>query len=426
MVNKKKMQTLNEMFLNSSRHTEHQSILNSNAQNAEIQSTNIISSVGLNSNPALNHHTHHNLHQQQQHHHHHSNLSDINHVKQLSLDIGNLFSNTDYCDIKLIVDGVEFKAHKILLAARSEYFRALLFSGMRESNSDVIHLNETKPNAFRLLLQYIYTGKINLRNEKEDSLIDLLGLVHQYGFIDLQKSISDYLESILDIKNVCSIYDISSLYELKSLKETCSRFIDKNCFVLIKQNMLLHLSCESLASILSRDSFSAPEIEIFNIVKDWHEINKSDHREELVSKIRLPLMKLDELLNQVRESNLIDPDAILDALKLKHESFDMSLKYRGVLHPNENVATSRYQAIVIKGEFKSALLDGDVNNYDFDRGFTYHPIDDSNNSHQHSIVVKLGTPTIFNQVKLLLWDKDVRFANIILTFFEKKTLNYRF
>ena len=163
---------------------------------------------------------------------------------------------------------------------------------------------------------------------------------------------------------------------------------------------------DSLCSIISRDSFSASEIDVFNLVKDWHEANNIlEPRIDLIEKIRLPLMKLEELLNDVRFSNLIASDVILDAIKMKHESSDMSLRYRGVLYPNENVATSRYQAIVIKGEFKSALLDGDVNNYDFDRGFTYHPIDDTN---QHGIIVKLGNPTIFNQIKLLLWDKDVR------------------
>lgn len=179
----------------------------------------------------------------------HSNLSDVNHVKQLSLDIGNLFNNTDYCDVVLVVDGVEFKAHKIILAARSEYFRALLFSGMRETNSDRIEITAAaRPAAFKLLLQYIYTGKISLRNEKEESLIDLLGLVHQYGFVELQKSISNYLESILDLRNVCQIYNISSMYQLKSLEETCARFIDRNCQLLIKQNTLLQLSCVSLYS----------------------------------------------------------------------------------------------------------------------------------------------------------------------------------
>lgn len=280
---------------------------------------------------------------------------------------------------------------------------------MKETNSDRIVINENKSYTFKLLLQYIYTGKICLRNEKEETLIDLLGLAHKYGFLDLQKATSNYLESILDIKNVCSIYDISCLYQLKALEETCVRFIDRNCVTLIKNNSLLQLSCDSLASIISRDSFCAPEIEVFNIVKKWHEVNNmldGPPKQQLIDKIRLPLMKLDELLNQVRDSNLICSNLILDAIKLKHESTDMSLNYRGCLYLNENIASNRYQAIVIKGEFKSALLDGDVNNYDFDRGFTYHPIDDAN---QNSIIVKLGNPSIFNQIKLLLWDKDVRY-----------------
>ena len=85
---------------------------------------------------------------------------------------------------------------------------------------------------------------------KEDSLIELLGLVHQYGFIDLQNAISDYLESILDIKNICSIYDIACLYNLKSLAETCARFIDRNCTALIKSSSLATLSSVSIVEIV--------------------------------------------------------------------------------------------------------------------------------------------------------------------------------
>lgn len=62
-------------------------------------------------------------------------------------------------------------------------------------------------------------------------------------------------------------------------------------------------------------------------------------------------MKLEEMLKEVRDSNLFAPDTILDAIKTKTESNNMSLKFRGCLYPNENIATNRYQAIVIKGCF---------------------------------------------------------------------------
>lgn len=73
---------------------------------------------------------------------------------------------------------------------------------------------------------------------------------------------------------------------------------------------------------------------------------------------------------------------------------------------DENVASPRHGAQVLQGEVKTALLDGDTHNYDMDRGFTRHSIDDSLNS---GIVVKLGTQCIVNHMKLLLWDRDMRF-----------------
>ena len=83
------------------------------------------------------------------------------------------------------------------------------------------------------------------------------------------------------------------------------------------------------------------------MVKEWHETNGiKEPRKVLIDQIRLPLMKLEDMLNEVRGSGLISSDSILDAIKIKTESNAMSLKYRGCLYPNENIATNRYQAIV--------------------------------------------------------------------------------
>lgn len=71
----------------------------------------------------------------------------------------------------------------------------------------------------------------------------------------------------------------------------------------------------------------------------------------------------------------------------------------------ENVATTRLGALVVRGEMKAALLDGDTLNYDLDRGFTRHLIDDNNGQ---GIVIKLARPYIINTIKLLLWDRDQR------------------
>lgn len=77
------------------------------------------------------------------------------------------------------------------------------------------------------------------------------------------------------------------------------------------------------------------------------------------------------------------------------------------LVPEENVATSKYDSTVIQGEMRAALLDGSMN-YDMERGYTRHPMIGSNSA---GIIVKLGTPSIINYIKLLLWDRDMRYVS---------------
>ena len=55
-------------------------------------------------------------------------------------------------------------------------------------------------------------------------------------------------------------------------------------------------------------------------------------------------------------------------------------------------------------------MDGDSKNYDMERGFARHPIDDNpdKSMRDHGILIQLGMPYIINNIKLLLWDRDQR------------------
>lgn len=64
---------------------------------------------------------------------------------------------------------------------------------------------------------------------------------------------------------------------------------------------------------------------------NWCKHNPKEDHSEIMQAVRLPLMSLTELLNVVRPSGLLSPDAILDAIKIRSESRDMDLNYRGML-----------------------------------------------------------------------------------------------
>ncbi|XP_078464702.1 BTB/POZ domain-containing protein 9 isoform X2 [Lampetra fluviatilis] len=341
---------------------------------------------------------------------------ELEHVGLLSAHLGVLCGRDEYSDVVFVVDGTRFPAHRVLLAARCHYFRfgasraekALLYGGMKESQPEAeVRLDDTTAEAFAVLLRYIYSGRVSLGDLREECLLDLLSLAHRLGFPELENALSTYLCSVLSVSNVCTVYDVASLYSLSTLCNTCEAFADKHAAGVLQSDGFFSLSKGALLRILSRDSFAAPERDIFSAVVAWCGHNPGEDAREAVAAVRLPLMNLSELLDRVRPSGLLSPDAILDAIKARSQGRDSELNYRGVLLAEENVATLRHGAVVTQGELKAALLDGDTTTYDLDRGFSRHPIE-PDTSRGGAITVRLGTPAILNHIRMLLWDRDSR------------------
>ncbi|KRG06883.1 BTB/POZ domain-containing protein 9 isoform X2 [Drosophila mojavensis] len=321
---------------------------------------------------------------------------------RFSADIARLCMNERYADVEFLVEEQQLPAHRAILAARSDYFRALLYGGMSEATQRQITM-EVPLEPFKVLLRYIYSGTLSLSSLDEDAIIGVLGMANQYGFQDLEMAISKYLRRYLSLNNVCMILDAARLYNLEELTQVCLMFMDRNAVDLLQHDTFKMLSKESLEEILRRDCFFAPEVQIFLAVWKWSRYNPNIDIKTVVSLVRLPLMNLEHLLQVVRPSGILDPDKILDAID--ELSTSKTLPYRAALWPEENVATAKFSAHCIHGECRSSLLDGDVTSYDMEHGYTRHCITDSTDT---GIVVELGTMCMINHIRMLLWDRDSR------------------
>ena len=58
-------------------------------------------------------------------------------------------------------------------------YRALLYGGMKESQLCEIELKDTPLTAFKHLLRYIYMGHMTLGNQKDELILEILGLAHK-------------------------------------------------------------------------------------------------------------------------------------------------------------------------------------------------------------------------------------------------------
>lgn len=335
--------------------------------------------------------------------------------KEQLLTYDNAISTQIYANQNIqqnFINFLSFIGHKVILAARAEYFRAMLYGGMSESTKSEITLNVNR-EAFKLILKYIYTGKINLRQmltPQMNLILDTLGLSNLFGYLELKEEISNFLKNSLRLDNVCNILDASRLYELDALVNICNTFIDKNAEDLLSHESFKYLYKDSLIQLLARDSFYVDEVEIFNAINGWIECNsdlKPEEIKEVLSKIRLPLISNMDLLTVVRPSKILEPDQILDAIAVREQLKDKPLPYRGRLCLEENIAASKYGAKVMQGTSEgTSVLEDSSHPYDMEKGYTRHGI--TSKEDETGIVIELGNIYIINYIKLLLWDLDNR------------------
>lgn len=92
------------------------------------------------------------------------------------------------CDCTFVVDGVDFKAHKAVLAACSVYFRTLFLD-----QKDVVHLDISNAAGLGQVLDFMYTSKLSLNLE---NIEDVLSVAH---FLQMP-----------EIINACSAYQSMS------------------------------------------------------------------------------------------------------------------------------------------------------------------------------------------------------------------------
>ncbi|KAB0403052.1 hypothetical protein E2I00_018786 [Balaenoptera physalus] len=193
-----------------------------------------------------------------------------------------------------------------------------------------------------------------------------------------EDSTSEYFCTKLNIQNVCMTFDVASLYSLPKLTCMCSMFMDRNAQEVFSSQGFLSLSKTALLNIVLKDSFAAPEKDIFLALLTLCKHNSKENHAEIMQAVCLPLMSLTELLNDVRPLGLWSPDAILDAIKVQSESQDMDFNYRGMLIPEESIATMKYGAQVTSDDCRSG------------------------------IEIKLCQPSISNHIQILLLDRDSR------------------
>lgn len=75
-----------------------------------------------------------------------------------------LRQNARFCDVEIVAGGRVFNAHRAILSASSAYFQAMFRPefGLSEGKQKSVVLYSIDPNILQMLLDFIYTGRIEI------------------------------------------------------------------------------------------------------------------------------------------------------------------------------------------------------------------------------------------------------------------------
>ena len=109
--------------------------------------------------------------------------------------LNTLRQDSSFTDVRIKVEEAEFPVHKCVLSAFSPYFKAMFtagesielimiivilshnFVGLAETVQDVVTLNGVEPSMISGLIDYAYTGEINITKHNVQSMLSAANLL---------------------------------------------------------------------------------------------------------------------------------------------------------------------------------------------------------------------------------------------------------
>ena len=84
--------------------------------------------------------------------------------QELHAALAHIWEEQKFTDVDFLISGQVVPAHKAVLASQSQYFESMLYGSMKEAAMNEVELKDVPVPAFRKVLQFAYTGFLDMEN----------------------------------------------------------------------------------------------------------------------------------------------------------------------------------------------------------------------------------------------------------------------
>ncbi|EDV19804.1 uncharacterized protein TRIADDRAFT_16382, partial [Trichoplax adhaerens] len=203
-----------------------------------------------------------------------------------------LYHESSFTDIKLIIGDRSFLCHRIVLAACSEYFCTMFTSDFKEKNEAEVNLVEIDPVIASLVIKYIYGHELELTLMELSRVQAIYTLALQWTIRELQKQCHDCFIAIMNAKNCCQLATFADYYHAPNLRDEILVYIRENFSGCIKAKSIKDLSYNLLIKLIQCDYLNVTdEDSLLESISIWIDSDRSQKKRyiiSLLSSLRLP------------------------------------------------------------------------------------------------------------------------------------------
>lgn len=294
-------------------------------------------------------------------------MSNVEVIKGILSTGKQLYLNEDLADFHIICKSAEgseesIPVHKLLLASVSDVFRAMFSDSWKEKVNVVIL--DAKAVEFKEFLQFFYLGQANLTME---NVAGVMYLGDKYNVPECLDACTKFLRRTLTDDNICWGYSLGILYNQIDLKRFCELVIAMNTKDVFASSSFLESNKELLGHILSIDSLSCSEADLFEACMEWvkeasgesqltREIVET-HFGELIFEIRFKSMTPQQFANLIPTyGNLFSGDEYKDISQSNAmRNFEPNIFSKELRTPFENIQCDENDKIECNRSLTSEL-----------------------------------------------------------------------
>lgn len=180
------------------------------------------------------------------------------------------------------------EAHRLVLFVASEFFDILLTIPMKERRTHEIKLKEISGETLRILVEYCYTGRIDINAANVNGLVAAASM---YRLVELLERCAGIYVKNMDVENCLNICAIAERFNLEDLHEKATAFVNDEFMGVMNSDAFCELKIDQLLKLVRSEHIVVDtEKDLLNAITKWIQFDVDGRKffyKDLISNVNL-------------------------------------------------------------------------------------------------------------------------------------------